>query len=68
MQYNIPGIEGKAAGAINMVPPLSPAHIYEKIGHVHGKTDGTSGARGDKNTCDLVNVGNHATPTSKQPT
>lgn len=68
MQCNVPNIEGKATSAINMAPPLTSAYIYGKKGHVHETTDGTNGVGGDKNTCDLVNVGNHATPTTKQPT
>nr|POE65837.1 hypothetical protein CFP56_13923 [Quercus suber] len=35
MQCNIPDIEGKVAGAINMVPSLTSAHIYGKIGHMY---------------------------------
>lgn len=68
MQCNVLSIEGKGAGAINMVPPLTPAHSYGKIRHVHEMIDGTSKGGGDKNACDLDNVGNHATPNTTQPT
>jgi len=68
MQCNVPDIKVKAAGAINMAPTLTSAHIYGKIGHMHETTNRTSAVGGDKNTYDLVNVGNHATPTTKQPT
>nr|POF10385.1 hypothetical protein CFP56_61453 [Quercus suber] len=68
MQCNIPSIEGKAASAINMAPPLTLAHIYGKKGHMHETTNETSGVGGDKNSCNVINMGNHATPTTKLPT
>ena len=68
IQCNVLSIEGKVTSAINMAPPLTSAHIYGKIGHVHETIDGTNGDGGDKNTSGLVNVGNHATLTTKQPT
>lgn len=65
MQFNVPDIEGKVASVINMTPPLTSAHIYGKIGHEHEMIDGTNGDGGDTNTSGLVNVGDHATPTTK---
>lgn len=67
MQCNVPGIEGKVASVINIAPLLTSA-LYGKIRHVHETIDGTSGDGGDKNTSGLVNIGNHATLTTKKPT